>query len=127
MDVDRGQTGANARRLDNADLIGEQLGNAVGTRDQSSGPADAIQIRQRLFTLFVTAWDQVRPALNFLRWNDDVEDIAPSLYASRARRKTDVPAEPPSPEDRIGTKTAADGATTVASAIAAAGAGAKPG
>jgi hypothetical protein len=94
-------------------------------------PADAIQIRQRLFTLFVTAWDQVRRALGFLRWNeDDVDDIAPSLYAGRARRKTDVPPEPPEPTapgDGAATKTAAGGATSGASETAAAGAGAKAG
>jgi hypothetical protein len=125
-----GKTALTAAELDDADLLGEQLLNAVGTRDQSTVPADAIQIRQRLFTLFLTAWDQVRRALNFLGWNeDDVDDIAPSLYAGRARRKTDVPPEPPGPvvaTEGAATKTEAGGAPAVAEA-AAGGAGAKQG
>ena len=126
-----GKTAVTLADLDNADVIGEQLVNAVGTRDQSAAPADAIQIRQRLFTLFVTAWDQVRRAISYLRWNeDDVDDIIPSLYAGRARRKTDVPPEPPTPpvaEDGAATKTSTGAATPAASASAAFGGnGAKP-
>ena len=93
------QTALTLADLDRADLVGEQLVNAVGTRRQGSVvTAEVTPIRQRLFTLFADAWDQVRRAISYLRWNeDDVDDIAPSLYAGRARRKTDVPANPPEP------------------------------
>ena len=61
--------------------------------------ADAGDIRQRLFTLFVNAYDQARRAVGYLRWNEgDADQIAPSLYAGRSngRRKADQP-DPPTP------------------------------
>jgi len=91
--------------LDQAELLGDQLINAIGVREQSpSSVADIAAQRQRNFTLFVNAYDEVRRALSFLRWKeDDVEHIAPSLYAGRgnsnARKKgTDAhptPVPPP--------------------------------
>jgi len=114
-----GKTALTLAELDAADLIGEQLVSAVGTREQSPVvAAEVVQLRQRMFTLFANAWDQVRRAIGYLRWNeDDVDDVAPSLYAGRARRKTDVPAEPPQPPaPTAGTPTKTDaGGTTPAS------------
>src|SRR5262249_14133252 len=89
--------------LDQARDIGEKLLAAVGAKEQ--GPAlvaaQALQ-RQRNFTLFANAYDQVRRAISYLRWNeDDVDDIAPSLYAGRGtgRKKPESvqPAPTPAP------------------------------
>lgn len=86
--------------LDQAELIGDQLIDAVGTREDS--PANVAEItlqRQRNFTLFVNAYDEVRRAVSFLRWKeDDLERVAPSLYAGRGnsniRKKSDDTAQP---------------------------------
>lgn len=115
---------------DNADLLGEKLVNALGTREQSPlVTAEVTQLRQRVFTLFVNAWDQVRRAVSYLRWNDDdVDDIVPSLYAGRTRRKTDAPPAPPEPpaaEGGAATKTAVGG-TTIAAAATSTAEGAEP-
>lgn len=46
--------------------------------------AQCTEIRQRMFTLFASAHDQVRRATIFLRWDyGDADEIAPSLYAGR--------------------------------------------
>src|SRR6188768_4297400 len=82
--------------LDQAELIGQQLMDAVGTREQAAAlMARAQAQRQRNFTLFSRSYDQVRRAIGFLRWNhEDVDQICPSLFAGRggSRRK-----EPPAP------------------------------
>jgi hypothetical protein len=119
----QGNTALKQQELDKADLIGEQLVNAVGTREQNGATTEVTQLRQRVFTLFLNAYDQVRRAVSYLRWNeDDVDELVPSLYAGRARRKTDVPAEPPEPAPVGGgtpTKTG-EGAATAAAPVAAA-------
>ncbi len=94
-----GKTALTLAELDAADLTGEQILSAIGNRRQ--GPlasAEVVQLRQRMFTLFVNAWGQVRRAVIFLRWDEeDFDEIAPSLYAGRGRRKTDAAVEPPQP------------------------------
>jgi hypothetical protein len=81
--------------LDQAELIGDQLVSAVGSREEAPASVAEVSVqRQRNFTLFLNAYDEVRRAITFLRWNEnDVERIAPSLYAGRGnsntRKKTD--------------------------------------
>lgn len=96
-----GKTAISSADLDQADLLCDQLVNAVGTRQQTPVlTAEVSMQRQRHFTLFVKAYDQVRRAISYLRWNEnDLEQIAPSLYvAGRAsgKKKTDT-SEPPAP------------------------------
>jgi hypothetical protein len=92
-----GKAAIQLSELDTAESIGEQLVTALGAREQAPAvAAEQAQQRQRNFTLFAKAYDQVRRAVNFLRWDqDDIERIAPSLYAGRntGRKKTD-PAQP---------------------------------
>jgi hypothetical protein len=88
-----GKSALQLAELDRAELLGEQLVTAIGTREQAPAVASEVaQQRQRVFTLFLRSYDQVRRAVSYLRWNeDDVDDICPSLYAGRvARRKTDT-------------------------------------
>jgi hypothetical protein len=72
--------------LDRAEVVGQQLLDAVCLREQSPTKiAQATLERQQAYTLFVNAYDQVRRAINFLRWNEgDADTIAPSLYSGRA-------------------------------------------
>jgi hypothetical protein len=69
----------------------EQLSNtllvAAGEKEQiaSAEVTEASLRRQQAYTLFINAYDQVRRAVLFLRWEeDDAEEIAPSLYAKQA-------------------------------------------
>ncbi len=128
-----GKTALTLAELDNAELIGEQVVNAVGTREQAPViTAEVTLIRQRLFTLFAKAWDQVRRAVTYLRWNEeDFDDIVPSLYAGRVRRSPDGPLNPPGAPTAAGdgpTKTPPAATPPVASPAASASAlnGAKP-
>jgi hypothetical protein len=87
-----GKTALQLTELDRAEVLGEQLIKALSVREKSPAIATEVsQQRQRVFTLFVRAYDQVRRAVSFLHWNEGVvEELAPSLYAGRgARRKAD--------------------------------------
>jgi len=95
-----GKTAIELADLDRADLLCEQIVSAVGTREQAPAvAAESSTQRQQHFTLFVNAYDQVRRAIGFLRWNeDDLESIAPSLYSGRnARPKPESPEPGPVP------------------------------
>jgi len=83
-----------------AELLGRQLMDAVGAREQAPTiVAHAQAQRQRNFTLFLRSYDQVRRAIGFLRWDDDdIEDVCPSLYAGRGgsrRKETPTPTSTP--------------------------------
>jgi hypothetical protein len=59
-------------------------GRARGTSD----PQDAAEARTRAFTLLARAYDQVRRAVMYLRWDEgDADEIAPSFFLSRGRRR----------------------------------------
>lgn len=97
------RTAVQLSELDRAEWIAEQIISEVGAREQApQSAAETSQQRQRAFTLFARAYDQVRRAITYLRWNEeDVDDVAPSLYAGRRNRKksddgtTDTAPTPP--------------------------------
>lgn len=74
--------------LDHAERLAARLLRVAGLREQ--GPvqmAATAELRQRAFTAFCRAYDQVRRAVIFLRWSEgDAGSIAPSLYAGRGGR-----------------------------------------
>lgn len=87
------RTSVQPEELREASELAERLLSAIGEREFSAGAAsEAGAVRQRVFTLFMRAYDEFRRAMTFLRWREgDADKIAPSLYAGRAsggRRKT---------------------------------------
>jgi hypothetical protein len=129
-----GKTAVAASELDQAELIGEGLVNAVGARERARLLLAAVaERRQRVFTLFARAYHQVRRAVGYLSDNDTERDhIAPSLYGGRKRRSAlarraqvavAAPVAPPgAPADP-----AVMGAATPALAVVSAGGGRTPG
>jgi hypothetical protein len=88
--------------LDSADALAEAFAQAYGARDQAqAGTTAPARDRARMFTLFFRTYERVRQMLTYLRWHeDDVEQIAPSLYTRRSRSReadVDTDAESPSP------------------------------
>jgi hypothetical protein len=81
-----------AAELDEANRVADELLNKVGQKTQGPSQVGAsAEIRQKAFSLFITAYDQVRRAIHYLRWqHGDAESIAPSLYAGRKRKPVDV-------------------------------------
>ena len=83
------RTGIQLSEINEAEQVGQQLMATVGAREQASGGVARAQAqRQRNFTLFSRAYNQVRRAISFLRWDhDDLEQICPSLFAGRGGRR----------------------------------------
>ncbi len=80
-----GKTALTEAEIQHAKEIGEKLVVAAGLREQ--GPAvvqDVARVRDQAFTLMMRAYNEVRRAVTFLRWQQgDADTIAPSLYAGR--------------------------------------------
>ncbi len=87
----RHRTTISEDELKRAELLGDQLVTAIATRKQSTAVAEVAALeRQQTYTLFVRAYNQVRRAVSYLRWDEgDAERFAPSLYAKKkaVRRK----------------------------------------
>ncbi|WP_434046767.1 MULTISPECIES: hypothetical protein [Sorangium] len=84
-----GKTAASEEEVKRAGEIGPQLLAALGVREHGKGPGptEAADRRARAFALLVHAYDQIRRAVAFLRWDEeDADVIAPSLYKGRTGR-----------------------------------------
>ena len=95
------KTALSSDELDAAESLADDLMTAIGEREQAPVvAAAATDNRQRAFSLLVKSYDQARRAISYLRWNkEDIDSIAPSLYAGRVaagrRKGTDIsPTEP---------------------------------
>jgi hypothetical protein len=98
----QGKCGTEQTELDRADKLATRIQRLVGLREQSPAEiAESADNRARAFTVFYRGYNQVRRAISFLRWDeDDVEKIAPSLYAGRKHKASSenvVPVVAPAP------------------------------
>jgi hypothetical protein len=106
----QGKSGLTAEEVDAASKLGERLLAAASIKEQQPERiAEAAHLRQQALRLLLDAYDEVRRALTFLRWQeDDVDTIAPSLFFKNGRRGkqdgaaganggTTPPAEPAEP------------------------------
>jgi len=98
------RTAISLAELDRAEALADEMINALGQRKKVTVlAADAALMRQRAFSLFIRAYDEVRRAVLYLRWHEgDAEQIAPSLYGKRNGRgkKRDQDASPATPPSR---------------------------
>jgi hypothetical protein len=89
----QGKTSLTFEKLVEFEALRDQIVAALGLKEQ--GQALVVEVtaqRQRAYTLFLRAYDEVRRAISFLRWKQgDVEDITPSLYSGRAGRRRPEP------------------------------------
>jgi hypothetical protein len=94
-----GRTGVQIAELDRAEMLADRLATAVALRDRGgAATTEAAELRQRAFTRFVTAYDQARRAITYVRWTeDDADTIIPSLFGGKKRKsaadKADKPGE----------------------------------
>ena len=115
-----GKTAMMQAEIDRAEELSEKLLMAVGAREQAPAViAEVAQMRQRMFTLFVQAYDQARRVVGFLRWREgDLETIAPSLYAGRNKSRRTEPTQPAAPVVAPATVSPGAPATAAAGAVA---------
>ena len=75
--------------LDQAEARALALATTLGEIEQSGASSPAAELRQRAYTHFVHTYEEVRRAMAYLFFDDDGDDIAPSLFAGRTRRRAD--------------------------------------
>ena len=121
----QGKCAIDAKDSGQALRLAQRIMQAVGVREQAPAvPTSATDIRLRVFTLFANRYDEVRKGVAYVRWEKkDADDIAPSLYAGRARRRvtSDAPEQPAPPVTTPPAAPAGNGTAPQASVKAAAG------
>jgi hypothetical protein len=98
------KTAIERAQVERASQLGTELLVALGAKDHSANRStpEALDARNRAFTLLVNAYDDARRALAYLRFAEgDVDEIAPSLY-QRPRKRSTPPATPPEPPSEPG-------------------------
>jgi len=95
----QGKTAVQPEELARAEKLSLHIVRNVGLRAQSApAVADATNIRARSFTFAVRSYDKVRQAISYLRWSEnDLDKIAPSVFANRASRRKPEPSPDPTP------------------------------
>ncbi|HMA94889.1 MAG TPA: hypothetical protein VKP30_19495 [Polyangiaceae bacterium] len=85
-----GKTALSAQELERAECLSDQLVNDIGERAVGPATIDKIVLeRQQAYTVLVNAYDELRRAVTYLRWNYGDEDaIAPSLFGGKRRKST---------------------------------------
>ena len=85
----RDRTPVTMADLDRAAFSAEKLLKALGLRDQARPTvAEATVLRRKAFAVFMRAYARARAAVQYLRAEvGDADDIAPSLYAGRVKRR----------------------------------------
>jgi hypothetical protein len=118
-DAINGRSALQKDELEQAGKLAQQLVIAIGVKEQAPAVLNAATgTRQRAFTLFTNAYDDVRRAVTYLHWGDDkVNEIAPSFFAGRGGRGTP---DDPTPPNTGTPATAAPVAITVPSVAASA-------
>ncbi len=83
------RTSIKPEELKEAEDLAAKFSEAVGLREQSPQIiAAATRTRQAAYTLFVTSYNEVRAAVQYLRRReDDADTIIPSLFAIHGNRK----------------------------------------
>lgn len=91
----QGKCGTDPLELENALKLAQRLQLGAGEREVNPAVvAEYSDLRNRMFTLFIEAYDDARRAIQYLRWHEgDAEDIAPTLYVGKgpgaSKKKTD--------------------------------------
>ena len=81
------KTPVTREEVDRAAVVGTKLLKALGADGTAVVPAKAAERRVRAFSLFVSAHDEARRAVTFVRWYEgDAETIVPPLFPKARRR-----------------------------------------
>jgi hypothetical protein len=92
-----GKTAVTATELERAEAIASDIAFGIGARNTAPAALTEAGItRQKAFTLMANAYAEVRFALGYLRRKEgDLETVAPSLYANRAKARRKGDSVPP--------------------------------
>lgn len=85
-------------QLHRASTLGDEITLALARKDMVA-QAEAVELRNRAFTLLHHHYEEVRRGIQYLRyWHGDADELCPSIFTSRRRGKKKVaPAPAPAP------------------------------
>lgn len=84
-----GKTLMTLAELDAIEKHAQAIGVLSGQRNQGTSALTASTLRTRSLSELVRTYGETRRMLNFIRWwEDDLDEIAPSLWAGRTRKST---------------------------------------
>ena len=73
--------------LDRAEATAQRMSTALGDRDIGVGRAPAVELRSRAISKLTRTYEELRRMMTYVRWyQDDVDEITPSLWAMRSRK-----------------------------------------
>ena len=83
------KTGVTMQQVDRGAVLAVQLlEGSIERMHAPLTPSEATVARERAFTLFYRAYDELRRAVTFLRWHDgDIEQLVPTLFLRNGKRK----------------------------------------
>jgi hypothetical protein len=86
-----GKTALTIEELDRAYFLGDQLIDDIGTRALAPAAVKKATLdRQQIYTVLVNAWEEVRRAVTFVRWDfRDADVIAPSFFSGKRHKTSD--------------------------------------
>lgn len=96
-----GKCAVTMAELDETLSVAELILTAIGLKEQGAARSEsATDYRLRAFTVFSQRYDRIRQAVNFVRWRQrDADQIAPSIYKGRQRRRSGSPSDDPNVPD----------------------------
>lgn len=94
----KGRSPATPELVQESLQLGEALSVALGERAQPVEQSEAAEMRDRAYTHFLEAYNEVRTALAYLRARDgDAEQILPSVFANRRGGSKEEPVDGAAP------------------------------
>lgn len=121
-----GKTPVTPPQLDRAEALAEEVFAGLDERAKRERESTSANLeRQQAYTLFVSAYNDARRAILYLRDEaGDADTLAPSLYAGRGGRGNASEEEPEVPSEVEAPNADAEATSPVASAVPSASAGA---
>jgi hypothetical protein len=109
-----GRTAVTEAELNEASNAADILITDLALREPTPPDKEATAIeRQKAYTLFVSAYDEVRRGVSFLRWkHGDTDEIAPSLFGGKKRKAASTETAVVEPTITTTTTTTTTGAAT---------------
>ena len=91
-----GRTPLTLADLDRIERNAQQMLQRLNEREQGSTRLPAVELRARALSMLVRTYGEVRRMLTYVRWwQEDVDSIAPSLWAGRRQRSRNEVVTPP--------------------------------
>jgi hypothetical protein len=93
-------------QIDQAEAAAQRLNTAIAHRDHGVNRVPAADMRNRALVNLVMINDEARRMMSYLRWHqEDVDEIVPSFWGDRVRKRAEAVEEEATPSSQLTTPT----------------------